>query len=363
MYPLLPPSTYTSSDVFLKEQQRIFQAAWQCVGLVSDFENVNDFLTCRMGGKSIVIQNLEGEIRAFDNICRHRHSIIQCKKKGNRALICPYHGWKYDKSGVATGIPGRINFDDGSLDNVADITLKRYRVGICGVFVFVSLADDGVSLPDFLGESADFLQAISAGFGSQVDEFELLEKTNWKVGVENTLEFYHVGLVHRESFAKLGAKEQPHAFQGMHSSTWAALPADDGRRKKLLSLMASRPYAPEGYVHQFIFPNLTIATTQGLSFSVQIFEPVSAGETRFVTRVYSTNYEGCPKPVAEAMAGQVAEFNRQVFTEDQTVCESVQLGLQEVEDSRPGLLSREEARVLAFQQAYLSLMDSAAGRE
>jgi phenylpropionate dioxygenase-like ring-hydroxylating dioxygenase large terminal subunit len=358
MINLIPPSGYTDEKKFISEQKLIFQSQWQCIGFTIELEQHNDFIARLVGGRPIVIQNFRGELRAFDNICRHRHSIIQCDPKGNRGLTCPYHGWTYDRSGIAIGISRKNDFSSSLIDDLANITLRCYRVETSGKFVFVSLDDNAISLASFLGESDTFLRGISNSFGKRIDEFELLEQTNWKIGVENTLDFYHVNSVHRDSLAKIMVKEESKVLQDPHSHTVISLSAqNDLRRQKLNALLAERPCKFEGYVHHLIFPNLTIATTQGMSFSVQLFEPVSPGVTRFTTSVFAIDYENCPRAVAEALARQVAEYNRQVFLEDQVICEAVQQGLERSDDSHPGLLNGCESRILGFQQAYNAIIN------
>jgi phenylpropionate dioxygenase-like ring-hydroxylating dioxygenase large terminal subunit len=357
MMNLIPPSGYTDEKKFIREQKLIFQSQWQFVGFTIDLEQQNDFIARLVGGRPIVIQNFKGELRAFDNICRHRHSILQCNPKGNRSLTCPYHGWTYDQNGVASGIFRKDDFNSSMINNPANITLRRYRVETSGKFVFVSLADNARSLTSFLGESDAFLRDISRNFGKRINELELLEQTNWKIGVENTLDFYHVNSVHRDSLAKIMLREEQKVLQDPHSYTSISLSAqNDRRRQKLNSLLAERPYKFEGYIHHLIFPNLTIATTQGMSFSVQLFEPVSPGITRFTTSVFAIDYKNCPSAVAEALARQVAEYNRQVFVEDQVICEAVQQGLEKSDDSHPGLLNGCESRILGFQRAYNAMM-------
>jgi phenylpropionate dioxygenase-like ring-hydroxylating dioxygenase large terminal subunit len=57
-----------------------------------------------------------------------------------------------------------------------------------------------------------------------------------------------------------------------------------------------------------------------------------------------------------ALATMAADFNSQVFEEDKTICEEVQLGTAHASPMRSGELSSEEQLVLAFQQAYAESM-------
>lgn len=357
MRPAIPPSWYVDDAVFQREQAGMFAECWQFAGMMHDLSRHDDFVTLRVSGRSIVVQNFDGELRALENVCRHRHSILQRESCGNRPLVCPYHGWRYDAQGVASGIPSRAKFRDLTTEGADAQRLRSYATARCGKFVFVRVAPTGPDLATFLGDAAQVLEQMSRGMGNRVDTLELNELANWKVAVENTLEFYHVGLVHRASFARLGATERDQDFHGAHSVSRADLPEANDRRRKLNEALSGRPYSCDGYTHQFIFPNLTIATTQGTSFSIQLFEPTGVGATRFVSQVFATaSADGATSATADAIARQTAEFNRVVFSEDQIVCELVQRGLREVSDERCGVLSDEENRVLAFQNAYLQMM-------
>jgi phenylpropionate dioxygenase-like ring-hydroxylating dioxygenase large terminal subunit len=362
MLNLIPPSSYTSEAIFQQEQKLIFQSLWQYVGLTNDLHQHNDFITRSIGGKPVVIQNFKGKLCAFDNICRHRHSIIQCEETGNRPLTCPYHGWTYNERGVACGIPNRDDFASADIAERARVTLGSHRVETCGKFVFVSVGNDTGSLADFLGASSTSLMEISNSLGQKVDEFELIEKTNWKIGVENTLDFYHVDLVHQTSLARMMVPEQSQNLEYPHSHTIIGLSAQpDRRRQKIDRLLAERQFKVDSYIHHLIFPNLTIATTQGMSFSIQFFEPIAPDITRFTTAVVAIDYQNCPRAVAEALARQVADYNRQVFREDQAICEAVQQGLANSDDAHPGILNGSERRILDFQRAYNAMMSNSKG--
>src|SRR5205823_3833440 len=128
--------------------------------------------------------------------------------------------------------------------------------------------------------------------GSRVDTNVLAIKANWKICVENTLESYHVGFVHKESFHRLGLKDEGFEFFGPHS-IWRAGVDDQiaSKFKRVEALYESRPLKVPGYHHLLIFPTTTIATTYGSSFAIQQFVPVSAGETKFVSHVFRTKLQ------------------------------------------------------------------------
>lgn len=358
MKPVILPNTYFSPQVFESEQLQLFQESWIFAGLTSDLGRHNDYVTVKMGNTPVVIQNFNGELKAFTNVCTHRFSILQVEPRGNRPLVCPYHGWHFDCNGNPIGIPKKPHFGDLDAQTLASLTLSEWKLDVVGKFVFISGQNQPQTLLEFLGDTASFLVSVSTAIGSEIDCNPLSLDCNWKVAVENTLESYHVSAVHAKTFLKLGTSGEQFGFEGPHSNwttgvnekTWELW-------QKIAHLYQSRPFKIDGYFHQFIFPNLTIATTFGNSFSIQRFDPESPDTTAFTSWVYSSQLSDLRKVeqvMVNAMETSIVNFNREVFSEDKVVCAHVQNGLKHAKTE--GLLSDIEDRVLAFQRAYQKVM-------
>lgn len=358
MKPLIRPTAYWEPEALEAELSRFERELWIFVGLSDDLKTHNDFLTVTVGNQPVVIQNFHGELKAFKNVCTHRFSTLQTECAGNRALVCPYHGWNYDKNGKPIGIPSKPHFGEIDSDTLQSLHLTPWKVDSVGKFVFVQAMSGSKSLIDYLGDTAETLLQFSDGIGNQIDKNQLDLACNWKIAVENTLESYHVAAVHQNTFLRLGTSGEKFQFQGLHSNWTTCLNQKTlDQWAKVQHLYATRKYQIDGYFHQFIFPNLTIATTFGNSFSIQRFDPVSPGETRFISWVYDTTLESeraVDKAMVAAMGQSIVAFNRSVFLEDKVVCAHVQTGIQHA--SGEGLLSDIEGRVHGFQNAYKEVM-------
>lgn len=343
---------YTAESVYQTETTELFARTWLFAGFLQQLQHENDFLVVSRNQREIVIQRMGGTLRAFVNVCAHRNSRIQIEASGCRPLICPYHGWKYGSRGELLGLPGREHFD---ADELAAVRLEAVQVDFAGPLVFVNFEPHCEPLRDFLGDTVHWLTEHLPG--ALESTLVLEQQCNWKVAVENTLEFYHVGQVHRDTFARLQAKESTQCLSGVHSTTTAQLGIDDRRRAVLDKALANRLNKSDCYEHLFVFPNLTLASTQGFTLSVQYFHPISAGRTLFSSYTLAC----APEPavgddfnfeIAKSLAQQTAVFNEQVFREDQIVCEQVHAGLSN--STREGILGALEARVEHFQSAYLA---------
>jgi phenylpropionate dioxygenase-like ring-hydroxylating dioxygenase large terminal subunit len=355
MFSNIPPLYYHDKDIFELEKTKIFHNNWVFVCFKHDVSNVNDFVTKTIGGIPVVVQNLNGNVKAFQNVCSHRFSILQTEPKGNRGLFCPYHGWAYDKEGIPNGIPKKPLFKEFTKNELCKLKLKEYSLECCGDMYFIHINEPKQSLKEYLGEFYDTLENVTKGKSLLIDTNPIDIKCNWKIVVENTLESYHVALVHENTFQKLGAGGLDFKFSGNHSSweTNLNLHEDDPKLKKIHSNFSNRPFNIDGYNHFLIYPNLLVSTSYGVSFNFSIIEPKSPDNTSFTSHVYLSEPNKLDT-IFEMYKQSLIDFNRDVFDEDKVICEEVQKGV--VVTEQPGVLSLEEHRVHAFQENYIKQM-------
>ncbi|MGN6602881.1 MAG: aromatic ring-hydroxylating oxygenase subunit alpha [Ginsengibacter sp.] len=354
----ISPAYYFQKEIFEKEKQNIFKTCWQFIGNKRDLVNNNDFITNIIADVPIVVQNFNGSIKAFLNVCSHRFSIIQQGEIGSRPLVCPYHGWSYDENGTPKGIPKKPLFKDFSNEELCRLSLMEFAVEFCGDLCFVKLDNEGGSLRDYLGEFYKEIEIICNSLGRLSDVNSMTIDANWKVIVENTLESYHVGLVHTNTFRKLGATGLRFNFNGFHSN-WIApvtLKREDPAFKKINDCFDTE-YQIDGYIHYLVFPNLLISSTYGTSFNFSFINPINNNTTKFTSYVFlGKTKDTARKAIVDAFEQTLVDFNKQVFKEDKDICELVQNGV--VHTKQQGVLSLEEERVHAFQNNYLKLMEN-----
>ncbi len=357
MKAIITPKYYFEQSLFSQEQKKIFHDSWVCVGLTSELSDNNDFLTTVIADIPVVLQNMKGQIKAFQNVCSHRFSIIQTEPKGNRPMVCPYHGWSYNEEGLPLGIPKKPLFEF-SKEELHCLKLVEYSVATCGNLLFVKLANNDVTLEDYLGNFYAYIEEVSNSFGRLVDVNEMKIEANWKIVVENTLESYHVNLIHTDTFRKLGTSGLDFQFSKSHSlwSTDLKYAEDDKAVQVVHKPYKNRPFKINGYNHLLIFPNVLLSTTYGISFNISFVTPVSEAVSNFKSYVFTTrkNEEKKTSAVEEAYENSLKDFNRKVFAEDKFICEKVQIGVRSAPYS--GELSEEEMRVCKFQQSYYNLL-------
>lgn len=359
---MIPKANYYDESLFEQDTALLFARGFQFAALTSELEKDRDFVCLDHHGASIVVQNFKGEIKAFQNVCSHRFNRIQTAERGNRPLMCSYHGWSFDKTGFPVGLPRREQFVG---EDNAHLCLPQYPVATCGKFVFVDLGGGASTLREHLGSFHDTLEEMSGYLGAETHFAEVPHAANWKLLVENVLECYHCVTVHRDTFVPWGVGKLPikdAVFSAGHSS--AHFPRTDQEREELrlryLSHLADRPLTHNSFFHIYIFPNLFVSSSQGLSFYVGQLLPQAAERTLLRMRNFEPNVELSPKHRARQdpiNADSVATGQR-LIEEDRAILENVQKGIRIAQ--RPGVLGEEEVRIRAFHDHYRRAMQQRA---
>lgn len=364
----IPVSAYTSDVIFLLERQRIFLSMWQPVAMLVDLQHNNDFVVAEIGGKSIVVQNFNGEIGAFTNVCSHRFSAIQTLPKGNRPLQCPYHRWTFDKSGVPRTIPLREDFECLAGEDPEKLALERWHVECCGGIVFVCFKEPTSSLREFLGNTYDWLAAITTNLGEELASYESDIDANWKVIMQNTVEFHHVFSVHPETFKpmiELPINILDREAPAPHIRYLTRMNLDKGqtRMDALLEKYFVRP-APvpaSGYEHLLVFPALTLGHTNGRAFSFFQYRPQAPARTRLSVRTWLPRLlrdNAVGKEIVATVGAGIAEFIQRLAHEDTKICVAAQRGLSTAPEGWKMRFSKGEFLVARFQSMYMDLMRS-----
>jgi Rieske 2Fe-2S family protein len=192
----LPTEYYVSEEIFKTEMRKVFSRQWLYAGQLSQLQKPGDYYVRDVGPESLIIaRDMEGRLRAFFNVCRHRGSRI-CKDNtaGNaKIFVCPYHSWTFGIDGRLKAAPGAR---DGREFNFADWRLTEAHCDSYFGSIYVYLADETPpqSLDDFLSAftSSKEKLALVQPERTKVAARRVYDlKCNWKVMMENFGECYH----------------------------------------------------------------------------------------------------------------------------------------------------------------------------
>jgi glycine betaine catabolism A len=194
---MLPRDAYLSPDVLAWERQHLF-SGWMCLGRSAQIkpgglraESVGEYGV-------LLTRDLEGELRAFENACRHRgHELLPCGGSADaKAIVCPYHAWSYRHDGSLIGAPHFKNIDE-TYDR-STLGLKPVRVQEWHGWVFVDRSGTAEDFASYIGELEGIVAPYDAGSLVTCETHEYDVEANWKVIVENYQECYHCSMIHPE---------------------------------------------------------------------------------------------------------------------------------------------------------------------
>jgi phenylpropionate dioxygenase-like ring-hydroxylating dioxygenase large terminal subunit len=197
----LPPSWYTSPEVYELEKDAIFRSAWHLVGRTDQVAEIGDrFATQLYNEHVLLVRGRDEVIRAFANVCRHRGHRVDVECKSARTIRCPYHGWAYDLDGQcrkAKGMDGALDFDP------KDFRLHEFHCEVLGPWIFVALQDPA-PFAEVFGPVIEYAtdRHLAAGLeyrGGRTWEAPI----NWKAFIDNFDESYHLPFIHAYSLEQV----------------------------------------------------------------------------------------------------------------------------------------------------------------
>jgi len=196
----LPGWCYTDPAFYAREVDKIFHRCWHFVGREDEIPEHGDYLVFDgIPGSVIVIRSESGEVNAFRNACRHRGTRLLSGDGSCRQIVCPYHSWVYACDGALLRAPGMdcaVDFDTKNYP-LTPVTLSSWAG-----FLFVRFSDNGPSLQEWLGNMPSFFKDYEPADLKCVRRVSFDVGANWKFLMENALETYHTGTVHRETLGR-----------------------------------------------------------------------------------------------------------------------------------------------------------------
>jgi choline monooxygenase len=346
---ILRPDQYTSERQHRAELRHLFAAAWHPLATTRDLARPGDFLTFDLLETPILLRNFDGELRAFLNVCPHRHSRLTDKAHGNaERLKCQYHGWEFNADGRTGKIPDARAFRPWDRDNSC---LRPFRLETCGELVFVNFSEEAPPLREWLGPLWD---VWSSGFGGDYAYVTCWEQDfpcNWKVVLENSLESYHIPQVHPKTF-----KDYPEESNAWHEldleySTFKTIIPNDlvNRQMNWIVRRLGVPVTRE-YWHHVRHPHITYSSLDVHRMLMCVF-PTSPTTCRYRNIVYALRGRR-RNPLAWSLARFlrpiVVAVGRKLFAEDGSIYETVQRGL--AASPHRGVIGTREERIYVFQE-------------
>lgn len=217
----LRSEAYTEQVWAEVEGVAIFRRSWQWVCHGEKLREPGSYCTTEIAGQPIcVVRDMDGELRGFYNVCRHRaHQLLRGEGRTKR-IMCPYHAWTYDLTGQLRRAPNTDHLKDF---DIGDICLHSVQVEeFCG-FVFVNLDPEAAPLAAASGDLGREIMHWAPDVERLTFAHRLTYdiKSNWKNVVDNFLECYHCPVAHKDFCTLVDMNTYRVTTHGIYSSHMA----------------------------------------------------------------------------------------------------------------------------------------------
>ncbi len=412
---LVPAERYYSPAFAALEAERMWPRVWQLACMVDHISAPGDYFEYRCGPYAVlIVRDDDGEIRAFQNVCRHRgNSLCTGSGSGLRELKCGYHGWTWDLTGALKRVPNRKGF--GAL-RMSDFPLIPARVESWARLVFVNLDPGAMPLIEYLEAVPDDIPWCRLEDFRCYATLTVEVDANWKTIADGYSETYHIQTLHPELlrcvddirapqqiWGHTGKSDQPYGVQSprfdgalsdeevwdayvctqgalMGAAEGTPFPADEHRPGQTVAdLIAERTRAfaaSRGVdlswadtdrmtrLHQYnVFPNMTLLANADHLTVICSRPGGTSDEGELVMFLMTRMPPDAPrtKPTDVRMAADAAEPGV-VLTQDIAVLAGLQRGMHQPGFTRL-VLSSEERRVINMHRNLERYLDLPASQQ
>ncbi len=325
----LPNPHYVDDTVFEEEKHAVLFSSWAGLAVTADVPEVGDAKPIDfLGIPLLLVRDRSGQVRVFQNSCRHRGMILVSEpKKIEGAIRCPYHSWCYSTAGKLVSTPhvGGPGHNTHEAINKEELGLTEVRSHIWFNTVFINI--DGNAEPfevvhaDLLDRWSEFNQPMYHG-GAE-SRFDLEVETNWKLAVENYCESYHLPWVHPglNSYSRLEDHyniAEHEKFSGQGTLVYQQL---KGRENEVFPDFQDLDEKwSTGAEYISVYPNVLLGAQRDHCFAIILQPNTKSSTTEHVHLFYAD------PQTSQDMRDKNAALWKTVFEEDIFVVEGMQKG-------------------------------------
>lgn len=351
----VPASAYTDPKRFEAEMALIFKRLPLVLAASAELPKPGDYKAMTAAGVPVLlVRGDDGGVRAMLNACSHRGANVALPGTGSaRRFTCPYHGWTFSQEGALIGVARADDFGDidKSCHRLKTLPCAERAGLIWGVLNPAATIDIDAYLCGY--------DAALAHFGFEnwtLFSQRTIPGPNWKIAYDGYLDFYHLPVLHKDTFgADFPHRALYHAW-GPHQrviSPPAALAAPDAPGEDA--------WGPSELMAGVwtIFPHVSIASFDGggRGVMISILMPGAHVGESFTTQLYLME-----KPPSEEEAARATE--QFAFLEYVVRQEDYDTGLRQQAALQAGardhlLFGRNEGGAQTFHSWVARLLETA----
>lgn len=331
------PASYADPVAYARDLEHVFARSWHLVGDVRGLAGDSCWLPVTLLPDSLdeplVFTRIDGQVRAFANVCTHRAALLATEAGNGRLLRCPYHGRCFGLDGTFQAAKGF----DGAQPDLEPVASARWG-GLLWASAEPSKRFDAV---------AKLLQPLAfarwASFEYDPDDSrDYVIDAPWALYIENYLEGLHIPFVHPRLSSTLDLTDyriETHSAGVLQIGM--AAPGEPTFNLPLAHRLHGENIAA---LYAWIFPS-TIVNLYPWGASLNLVQPLGPKRTRirYLTYVGDRSLRG---------QGAGADVHR-TEAEDQAVVQRVAQGIRS-RWARPATYAPDyEAGVAWFHRLWL----------
>jgi carnitine monooxygenase subunit len=313
----LPPMFYYERRFLDLERDEIFFKSWQFLCHGERLREPGSYVSGNILGRSVfAVRGLDGVVRAFYNVCRHRgHELVRLDGRA-RAISCPYHAWSYNLDGSLRAAPGTECVAGFRKENYG---LMSVQVEEFAGLYFVNLNPGAESLSKTAGD----LKAAIERYAPDLPRLTFAHRlsytiqANWKAVVDNFLECRHCPVAHKDFCSLIDMNSYEVENKGLFISHMAkAKEAENSAYNTAAATVTD-------HAVWYLWPNMALMRYPGSgNFMVWRFMPDGPETTR---EEFDFFFETSTPSVEEEEA--IRYIDKILQKEDIDIVESVQRGM------------------------------------
>ena len=195
----VPVENYFDPDRWEAEMEKIFSRVPLVLGFSAELKKSGDYKAMEVCGVPLIlVRSKDGIVRGFVNMCSHRGAQLVDNGCGKaRSFACPYHAWVYNLTGDLVAILDEKEFGEVDVSCLGLTPLNvQEHVGI--IWGSITPGND-LHLNEFLAGYDEYLESHDLANCELVGQ-QTVEGPNWKVAYDGYLDFYHLPILHKDTF-------------------------------------------------------------------------------------------------------------------------------------------------------------------
>ncbi|MEC9345048.1 MAG: SRPBCC family protein [Pseudomonadota bacterium] len=189
-----PISNYTSRERLEREREVLFRKTPIMLGLAARIREPGEYMVEDVAGREIIaVRGKDGQVRAFQNVCRHRGAPLAQGCGKTRRFTCPYHAWTYGLDGKLQVVPDSPSFEglDKDTHGLVEVPAAE-RYGL----LFVQAGGGEMDIDAHLAGIGRDMEPYGFENFHHYRSLTIRRAMNWKLSPETFMEGYHLQYLH-----------------------------------------------------------------------------------------------------------------------------------------------------------------------